>query len=758
MAKTAMIGYYYIWQPVDVNGKHVPNGKVYTKSSLNPDVDKAVYADNKFSIPFPNPIELDAAGRPSIDSVGPKTIYLDVDPDNPTDLWKMIVEDCCGTIVSEIDVYPTFLSGGVTPTKEDARNHIPNGQFRLFPEKKIHHLTDSEEQIADSGWSFSKNNKTATDTIEFVEYPLGSQNPEFNPRYSFNYVCTAAGSGETIKRLLISFKDVISFEGQSLTFQFAGESSTNSTVEAKWIQDFGDGGSTDVPTVIDIFNLESTSSKVFHKPFVVPLTTGKSLGTANDRSIIAIDMPLNATCNIELTNFALTQGNQLVDYEYLTYEEQATISKTFELPLKRDSNDELEDINVYGTYMGSDGNGNIKWIRPGIGNRSSKWHGNLDPNELEANGNLLVRSKYPDLYNKLGMDYGPSNDSVNATAIGDYFTIENLKKGDVDDAVDHNTTFTIVVTQQGTPTLPEITKITCVPFDDLTEGTYFTFHTKGKLYAPFVKKNGSGTPPVVPGAIIFGVNTLTGFTAAQVAVQFATNIRGEVDDVSIDDAISAIVVGDKVTAQNEKKGSVSDAVDINTGWTITVIQQGSTGVEVTEITPTATAQEAGQYFEINSVEHNFYVDIILDGIENDPVPGGKDRIKLKLASTDTAEEKATKLAEALNSALFKLPDPRGYFFRAKDGGIGRDPDADKRKDRGDRGDGTTGDFIGTVQNGGVETHTHDNVTVDSPSGSPLQAAIPGAIQYEDAHKLTSLPYGGKETRAINIYVLETIKF
>ena len=63
------------------------------------------------------------------------------------------------------------------------------------------------------------------------------------------------------------------------------------------------------------------------------------------------------------------------------------------------------------------------------------------------------------------------------------------------------------------------------------------------------------------------------------------------------------------------------------------------------------------------------------------------------------------------STTFNLPDYRGQFLRGHDDGAGNDPDASTRQDRGD---GTVGDNVGTMQDGEMESHLH---LVDPPSSS-----------------------------------------
>lgn len=58
------------------------------------------------------------------------------------------------------------------------------------------------------------------------------------------------------------------------------------------------------------------------------------------------------------------------------------------------------------------------------------------------------------------------------------------------------------------------------------------------------------------------------------------------------------------------------------------------------------------------------------------------------------------------STTFNLPDYRGQFLRGLDSGSNNDPDASSRLDRGD---GITGDNVGTIQNDALSSHLHENI-------------------------------------------------
>lgn len=127
-----------------------------------------------------------------------------------------------------------------------------------------------------------------------------------------------------------------------------------------------------------------------------------------------------------------------------------------------------------------------------------------------------------------------------------------------------------------------------------------------------------------------------------------------------------------------------------------------------------------------------------------------------------------------SGSSFRLPDYRGEFLRGQNRGAGRDPDAGSRLNRGD---GTTGDNVGTRQDSqyashthsastgsaGAHTHTVDGhgaitvnqgayiaaLTAQSRSQHPHVASTAGS----HAHTVSVLAAGGNETRPRNVNVL-----
>lgn len=126
------------------------------------------------------------------------------------------------------------------------------------------------------------------------------------------------------------------------------------------------------------------------------------------------------------------------------------------------------------------------------------------------------------------------------------------------------------------------------------------------------------------------------------------------------------------------------------------------------------------------------------------------------------------------TTTFNVPDYRGRLLRGWDHGAGIDPD---RASRTDRGDGTTGDNVGTRQADAYKSHNHTASTSTSVSLSANYAwHSPSSSGYDGGNYPTNPGYdiaantasasssttvnasGGNETRPININVMYCIKY
>ena len=105
------------------------------------------------------------------------------------------------------------------------------------------------------------------------------------------------------------------------------------------------------------------------------------------------------------------------------------------------------------------------------------------------------------------------------------------------------------------------------------------------------------------------------------------------------------------------------------------------------------------------------------------------------------------------TTTFNLPDLRGRFLRGWAHGQATDPD---RATRTDRGDGTTGDHVGTKQTGNYASHYH---RVGYPTGLGTLSPTGTVAKIEaGAGDFNTEPSGGNETRPLNTNVMWIIKY
>lgn len=102
-------------------------------------------------------------------------------------------------------------------------------------------------------------------------------------------------------------------------------------------------------------------------------------------------------------------------------------------------------------------------------------------------------------------------------------------------------------------------------------------------------------------------------------------------------------------------------------------------------------------------------------------------------------------------ASFNIPDYRGEFLRGFDNGAGTDPDAASRTDRGD---GTTGDAVGTKQSYQIQSHLHTVSRRTNARGGGTYADHTGS----GGSGANTANTGGNETRPTNVNVMWIIKY
>lgn len=230
--------------------------------------------------------------------------------------------------------------------------------------------------------------------------------------------------------------------------------------------------------------------------------------------------------------------------------------------------------------------------------------------------------------------------SVTTTLDSSRVIIENDEAGNVPDAFSNITNLNDVwIDQQGTSSLPEIWNVGSYdPFEEAFEGRYFTFTLRetdnGNQLNYYVWHNFSGnsTDPAPGGTGIeittMGVNwsntwkdaidassassycsVVASLSSSNYSYITVTNtFDGDVTDVDIGTLPRTIVVttdqggsGAPPTITNAATGTAPDAADVDTGFTLTVVQQGAPDTPLTtwdNIIPKLNAATSGGTWEL----------------------------------------------------------------------------------------------------------------------------------------------------------------
>jgi hypothetical protein len=298
-------------------------------------------------------------------------------------------------------------------------------------------------------------------------------------------------------------------------------------------QFFGDGGtpSVTVSTLVTSETLTATWVK-YDAEIVVPSTSGKTLGTNNnDLFVLRFDLPTNTISHIAFTNIQIEKGDKVSPYETETVYETARRSRAFWLPEITDEvvGRVLTVIRGQNPYL-LPNNPMLAWSGGFCPTGSiMEWPGEVVPEGWwECNGMGILRYLYEPLYKIFTNNYtvNPLWGANINSSFGDYVAqagatiyITTLINGNVTDASDIDTGFTITVTQQGSATQPEHTSITCLDAISISAGARFYIHTPGIAYVVWYRKDKEGNEPTDVGYTPLRVDILDTDNADTVATK-----------------------------------------------------------------------------------------------------------------------------------------------------------------------------------------------------------------------------------------------
>jgi hypothetical protein len=299
------------WQFTDNAGIFAAGGYLSTFEALNHTQQKSIYSDPAGTIPYPNPVLLDSAGR-----IGP-IYFADDEP------YYITVTDASSLLIFEVDNYSPPSTGGSPITEAiDFQNYIINSQFREFLSPLPAPLPSSiEVDIAPPIWKFYKDGAGSNDILSFVRPILGTSPPDLTPTYVLQYSELATPTGETRKDILYVIEDVNSFQNQQTSFSFYARSDVSLIVEYGYIQFFGATGSATNEVLVDSVTVTSTWTRFNFDGAIIDTVFGKNIGGSQDTFSLFIRLPQNTPIqlfNLSDVQFQLTEAATPFIYESST--------------------------------------------------------------------------------------------------------------------------------------------------------------------------------------------------------------------------------------------------------------------------------------------------------------------------------------------------------------------------------------------------------------------------------------------------------
>jgi hypothetical protein len=732
----------------DATGQPLINGSMETFKASAHSVQKATYEDRNLSITLPNPIPANAAGVLSDSPSGaPKPVYY-ADDEN----YYLVIRDSSGAIVMTVDDWNADNAFSTQPQIDEivTTNFIPNAQFRSLVNFKTLYSSDDLNAannilVARNDWYLRRDVLTSTNTLEFKEFIVGQTDVPFNPKYYINFACSVI-STETIKDITVDIGNVETFSNQEMTFSIYAKSSTLSQIEILTDQDFGSGGSAQVLTSVDSFQLTNSWSQ-YSTTFIVADVTGKTVGT-DDKFRIRVRVPLNAICNIDFVMCQLNLGDTILEFDYKPSIDNGGNASKDAIP-QPEKSDALKSLTI-----ASDGITN-EWIsNPPIGSTIG-FAGDTAPDGYLMCDNSsysgIVETIYANLYDVIKNKYGFGDNGFYPIANSNQLNVTNTKKDtNVTDIADGTTGFTFIVERQG---------------GDVGFITERAFDLSAKVISN-LPQNALRVENKNVGAVTAASAQTSGFTIT--VEQSGTAILEEITRITptaasglagkyffISSATTNYYVWFEVSGSGADPaigGRTGIKVVVNTTDTLLQVY-GSLfyalgGCEQDKIlTVAASSLTAGDYFQIHNSTTTFIPWYKIAGAGTEPVVSGT-KFSIDLDGTETDAQVATKTRDALARIRFQTPKYSGYFMRVWNNGSHIDQDAATRYPT--LGFDANGDNVGTLQIDEFKSHTHEGTVLRGGGSSAFDSGTTGENPVGTI--------GGNETRPINVYEMRIIKY
>jgi len=764
----------------DQNGLPLIAGTVEWSKATDHDTRKAVYKTDVITPPattppaYDNPHTLDSAGSMSA------PYYADDEP------YYIEVRASDTTLIKSFDNYPSSAGEGPPVVTEfDPTNYILNPQFRFhYQEEYTNDDLDSTSYvlIAADNWNFIRNNTNATNTLTFNEFVLGQTDVPENPKYYLRYACTAIGAaGETRKDIVFRIRGVETLSGETVTINMRAKSSTSSQIQILVRQSFGSGGTPS--TAVETLTLEqlTTEWEEYTVTLVIPSISGKTLGTNdNDHLEIGIRLPLNVISEVDITNMQLNKGDELLEFNYKTYEMAEVEKKAIELP--DITNDDIHLpiwVETDHSYeVAQHEVGHIKaFATP---DTTIKGYLLCDGTTYQAEDYIPGtddKLTYRRLFNKIGNIYGSGSDGffcyTLAGSATDQCICRNANSGAVTNWSDNDTGFSFSTVRNGVDS-PEMSpawegsfkiRVTNTSNGNVTDATAGTAHVSISIH-----QQGTASLPEITDITV--TQTVTGWSGGEYFTIHGTStsfyVWFRVDGVGSDPAPGGTGLRCDLSSKYNAKNAIAYQI-------LEVLK----GAEITQITCNAASTlSGGEYFNFYGRLENRYMWYEVAGSGTDPAPGGQIGSKIELDGTETAAQVADKTVDMINSIYFNVPKYNGLFLRAADFDGSIDPNKSGRTPNHAFGYGSA---VGTRQHEKFESHDHSaslwvgnvahtdhcfSIGLSTSDGASVVGGIDQTggqgwrttFARSGQQIIDVADTGGDETRPENIYVYYFIKY
>jgi len=306
------------WLFTDLTGNVLSNGRLWTYEDLDQVTPKVAYQDINGLNPWTDPIPFELNGMPdgAIYWASDSNYYLAVFDQN--DVPQFTVSHYNAPFANQINPAPKFV-----------KNYFRNPQFTFWNNSNnypnIGYSQNIYDYVADD-WIYLRNNNNATVNISQGLFNPGQIDVPFNPIGFFHYECTNSGAGgQTQNAWAQTYQSAQTFSGETVTIAFWARSSTSSPLTAKFIQNFGTGGSPSAENPAGSFSIANltTTWQQYFATINIESVTGKTFGTNRDDYLrFEFDLPLNSIAEIDIANTQNQLGSALSDFPYLTLNDQ----------------------------------------------------------------------------------------------------------------------------------------------------------------------------------------------------------------------------------------------------------------------------------------------------------------------------------------------------------------------------------------------------------------------------------------------------